>query len=141
MAEQQEPLQQAVPTCSATPLQHIVIPMAIQPALPPLKELWPSIDKDNSVTYIYILENTSFQAFTEQRYDEAISIFKELIDLKDLGYQLHSKPFVNYAYLGRCYQNTGDEEKAATCYDKALMDFSSGDKLEESTTYMNVVVN
>ena len=103
------------------------------------KELWPSIDKDNSVTYIYILENTSFQAFTEQRYDEAISIFKELIDLKDLGYQLHSKPFVNYAYLGRCYQNTGDEEKAATCYDKALMDFSSGDKLEESTTYMNVV--
>lgn len=103
------------------------------------KEIWPTIERDNSPVYINILENTSIQAFIERRYNEAIPILKELIELKEQGYQLSSKPYVNYAYLGRCYQNTQNEEEAAIYYDKALMFFSANDKTEEIETYMNVV--
>ena len=103
------------------------------------KEIWPAIDKPNSVIYIAVLENTSIKAFIEKRYNEVIPILNELIELKGQGYQLSSKPYVNYAFLGECYQNTGNEDKAVTYYDKSLMSFSKEDKIEESATYMNVV--
>ena len=103
------------------------------------KEVWPTIDNDNSLIYIYVLENASIYAFTEKHYFDAIPILEELIEYGNKGYKLSSKPYANYAYLGRCYQNTGSEDKAAIWYDKALMNFSSKNKIEDLSTYMNVV--
>lgn len=103
------------------------------------KEIWPTIDSENAQTYIYVLENTSIQTFVELKYNEAIPIFEELIELGNQGHKLSSRPYANYAYLGRCYQNTGNDEKAAIFYDKSLTLFSPSDKLNEPITYINVV--
>jgi CHAT domain-containing protein len=103
------------------------------------KEIWPTIDSENAQTYIYVLENTSIQTFVELKYNEAIPIFEELIELGNQGHKLSSRPYANYAYLGRCYQNTGNDEKAAIFYDKSLTLFSPSDKINEPITYINVV--
>ncbi len=103
------------------------------------KDIWPTIEKENAQIYIYVLENTSIQAFIDLKYNEAIPIFEELIEMGNHGYQLSSKPYTNYYCLGRCYQNTDKDEKAASAFDKSLTLFSASAKTNDSITYINVV--
>lgn len=103
------------------------------------KEIWPTFDKENSQIYIYILENTFIYSFTEHRYSESIPILEEIIEIGNMGFQLSCKPYENEAYLGRCFENTGCLEKAATYYDNAIIHMPSTDKMEQSKKYINIL--
>lgn len=105
------------------------------------KDIWPEIDRDYSTIYINVLENVSIDLFTEAKYEEDIPIFEELIELYNQGYKLSSKLYTYYNLLGICYNISGDEDKATTSYDNALIHFSPSDIVDDSETYIKVVRN
>lgn len=105
------------------------------------KDIWPEINRDYSTVYINVLENVSFDLFTEAHYEEDIPIFKELIELYNQGYELSSKLYTFYNLLGICYDISGNNDKAAASYDYALIYFTPADIDADKETYIKVVRN
>jgi len=105
------------------------------------KDIWPEINRDYSTVYINVLENVSFDLFTEAHYEEGIPIFKELIELYNQGYKLSSKLYTYYNLLGICYDISGNNDKAAASYDYALIYFTPTDIDADKETYIKVVRN
>ena len=103
------------------------------------KEIWPEYREDSAQIYIYTLENTSLQLYTELKYSEAIPILEELIKLGEAGSKLSSEPYVNYMMLGRCHQNLGNDELASILFDKAIIRFSANNKKQNEESYNNLL--
>ena len=105
------------------------------------KEIWPEINRDYSTVYINVLENVSIDLFTEARYKEDIPIFEELIELYNQGYKMSSELYTYYNLLGMCYDISGNDYKATTSYDYALINFPPTDIVADKETYIKVVRN